>query len=220
MPDTSEDAASLARHPAAFQAALLAALPHLNAFAISLCGCRDKAKDLVQEAVLRAWKNQYGFRTDCDIKPWLFAILRNVYFSEWRRGKSLIFESFDAMLEAGGWDQPGSSDTESYDFAEALALLPPDQREVMVLIVAEGLSYEEAAAVCGCRVGTIKSRLSRARARLAALLELSEPRSAHPRLVSSVTEDFGDPAAVRHCQSVDHRCPEPEVHGLTGLRVD
>ena len=169
MPYTPEDAASLERQAVAFQAALLGSLPHLNAFAASLCGCRDKAKDLAQEAVLRAWKNKESFDARFDIKPWLFAILRNVYFSDLRRTKLAPMESLDALTE-GGWQQGSAPDLVSCEIDEALAQLPAEQREVLVLIVAEGLTYEEAAAVCNCQVGTIKSWLSRARSRLAVLL--------------------------------------------------
>src|SRR6201993_2314419 len=160
--------------------AMLAAVPSLRAFAISLCGNVDRADDLVQETLLRAMANIDSFQPGTNMSAWLFTILRNLFRSEYRKRRREVEEA-DGRL-AGNLksqaEQPGHLEFE--EFRAALAKLPPDQREALILVGASGFSYEEAAAICDCAVGTIKSRVNRARTRLAQLLAIEDVREIGP----------------------------------------
>lgn len=159
--------------PASFRRELLALLPGLRAFAVSLCGRADRADDLLQDTIMRAWAKQESFTMGTNMKAWLFTILRNEFYSEIRRRGREVQDSdgFFADHIAVPPEQYGSLDLQ--DFKQALDKLPPDQKEAIVLIGASGFSYEEAADICKCAIGTIKSRVSRARARLQELLGIS-----------------------------------------------
>jgi RNA polymerase sigma-70 factor (ECF subfamily) len=153
--------------------ALLRAIPHLRAFAISLCGNLDQADDLVQETTLKALTHLDGFQPGTNLQAWMFTILRNLFHTGYRRRRREVEDAdglFAATLSVAP-DQHARLDFE--DLRTALAKLPPDQREALVLIGAEGFSYEETAAICCTKVGTIKSRVNRARTRLAELLHLN-----------------------------------------------
>lgn len=156
---------------AATRDALLATIPDLRAFAIHLCGNRDRGDDLVQDALLNAWAHLENFREGTNMAAWLFTILRNGFLNDRRKhiqwARYLEEHRRDpptALPEQEGWSI-------SADLHDALQRLPEQQREAVVLVGAAGLSMEQAAAVCQCPGGTIKSRLSRGRARLAGLLE-------------------------------------------------
>lgn len=151
---------------------LLAAIPALRAFAISLTGKPDRADDLVQETLLKAWAGMQSFQPGTNFRAWLFTILRNVFYSQYRKRKHEVEdgEGYHAARMATAPEQNGHMDFE--DFRLALAKLPIDQREALILIGASGLSYEEAAEICNCALGTIKSRVNRARVRLVELLGL------------------------------------------------
>ena len=152
---------------------LIAAVPNLRAFAISLCGDVDRADDLVQETLVKAWNKMDSFEEGTNFKAWLFTILRNTYFSECRKLRREVKDSegeYAARLSMHA-EQHGHMDM--MDFQVALAKLSDDQREALILIGAEGFSYEEVAAICGCAIGTIKSRVNRARVRLAELLHVT-----------------------------------------------
>jgi len=156
----------------ALRDSLIAQIGSLRAFAVSLCGDRDRADDLVQETLFKAWNHLDSFKEGTNLKAWLFTILRNTYFSERRKRKREVEDadgSYAARL-ASKPEQPGHMDMR--DFQEALSHLPEDQREALVLVGAAGFSYEEAAEISGCAVGTIKSRVNRARGRLADTLQL------------------------------------------------
>ena len=157
---------------AEFRAGLLAAIPSLRAFAISLIGAADKADDLVQETLVKAWAKQDSFTPGTNLKAWLFTILRNEFYTQMRkRGREVTdTEGVHAAKLAGHPEQHGHLDMQ--DFRAALDQLAPDQKEAIILVGASGFSYEEAAEVCDCAVGTIKSRVSRARTRLAEILSL------------------------------------------------
>ena len=162
-----------------FKDDLVAQIPGLRAFAVSLCGSVTLADDLVQEALLRAWSNSEKFQRGTSLRAWLFTILRNVYYSQYRKRAREVQDSDGAyarrLIVSG--DQESHLDLE--DFRKALAKLPAEQREVLTLVGATGLSYEEAAVICDVEIGTIKSRLSRARSKLVELLGLEEsPASA------------------------------------------
>jgi RNA polymerase sigma-70 factor (ECF subfamily) len=160
--------------------AMLGLIPNLRAFAVSLCGDVERADDLVQETLLKAWNHFDSFQEGTNLRAWLFTILRNTYFSECRRRRREV-EDRDGNRAADlavHPDQPGYLDMQ--DFRAALNLLPPDQREALVLVGAAGFSYDEAAAICGCAVGTIKSRVNRARSKLTELLSVSSPHEFGP----------------------------------------
>jgi RNA polymerase sigma-70 factor (ECF subfamily) len=149
---------------------ILAAIPSLRAFAISLSGNVDRADDLVQETILRALANIHSFQPGTNLPAWLFTILRNLFRSEYRKRRREVEDadgSFAQTLKSNP-DQIGR--IEFQEFRQALAELPSDQREALILVGASGFSYEEAADICECAVGTIKSRVNRARSRLAKLL--------------------------------------------------
>ena len=157
---------------AEFHQELAALVPNLRAFAKSLSGSADSADDLVQETLIKAWKNRTTFAEGSNLKAWLFTILRNTFLSD-RRKRKFEVEDPDGVL-AGKLSTHGaqSGHMDFLDFADAFAKLPDDQREALVLIGAEGFSYEEAALMCGCAVGTIKSRVNRARNRLLELMAI------------------------------------------------
>ena len=159
---------------ASFKDELLAEIRNLRAFAISLSGSVTLADDLVQESLLRAWANSDKFQPGTSLRAWLFTILRNIYYSNYRKRAREVQDSdgFYARRLTVPGDQESHLDLE--DFRKALTLLPPEQREMLTLIGASGLSYEEAAEVCEVGIGTIKSRLSRARSKLVNILGLEE----------------------------------------------
>src|SRR6201989_1994321 len=150
--------------------AMLAAVPSLRAFAISLCGNVDRADDLGQETLLRAMANIDSFQPGTNMSAWLFTILRNLFRSEYRKRRREVADSEGTYAETLKTQPKQTSRVEFEEFRTALAKLPADQREALILVGASGFSYEEAAGICGCAVGTIKSRVNRARTRLAALM--------------------------------------------------
>lgn len=159
---------------------LVAAIPNMRAFAISLCGNRDRADDLVQEALVKAWNHLDSFEQGTNLKAWLFTILRNAYFSELRKTKREIADSDGQFAARQAVPAEQQSHLDLVDLNNALSKLPADQREALILVGAEGFSYEDAAGICGCAVGTVKSRVNRARGKLAELLS-HEPASEEPK---------------------------------------
>jgi RNA polymerase sigma-70 factor (ECF subfamily) len=183
----------------AFKAELLALLPNLRAFGMSLCGTADLADDLVQDTLVKAWDNMDSFQEGTNLRAWLFTILRNTYFSHYRKRRR-EYEDKDgtrAMELAVLPNQQSHIDLQ--DFRRALDALPPDQREALVLVGAAGFSYEDAASICDCAVGTIKSRVNRARVRLGHLLAISSSDDFGPGAVieSVVTQGRGTRAGQR-----------------------
>jgi RNA polymerase sigma-70 factor (ECF subfamily) len=150
---------------------LIAAVPMLRAFARSLCGNRDRADDLVQETLVKAIAHRDKFRAGTNLHAWLVTILRNQFYSEGRRRRREVADpdGIEASRLAVGPHHDGALAFE--DFLCALQLLPQDQREALLLIGVSEFSYEDAAQIIGAPVGTVKSRVSRARARLEALVE-------------------------------------------------
>ncbi len=163
---------------------MLGALPSLRAFAISLTNNVDAADDLVQETILKAWKNIDRFERGTNLNAWLFTILRNQFHTVWRKQRREVEDPDEA--HAGKLRsipaQPGH--LALIEMREALEKLPPDQREALLLVGAEGLSYEEAAQICEVAVGTIKSRVNRARKRLAELLSIEDEEDFGPDRVT------------------------------------
>jgi RNA polymerase sigma-70 factor (ECF subfamily) len=159
---------------------ILAAVPSLRAFAISLCGNVDRADDLVQETLLRALANIDSFQPGTNLPAWLFTILRNLFRSEYRKRRREVEDADGSYAETLKAQPSQTSHVEFQEFRTALAKVPPDQREALILVGASGFSYEEAAEICGCAVGTIKSRVNRARTRLAQLLHIENPNDFGP----------------------------------------
>ena len=157
-----------------FKDELVAQIPALRAFAVSLCGSVTLADDLVQEALLRAWSNSEKFQRGTSLRAWLFTILRNAYYSQYRKRAREVQDSDGAFARGVAVAGDQESHLDLADFRIALAKLPAEQREVLTMVGASGLSYEEAAAICGVEIGTIKSRLSRARAKLTDLMGLDD----------------------------------------------
>lgn len=167
---TAAPAGDQAPATAAFQDDLLAALPGLRAFALSLAANPTLADDLVQETLLKAWANQHRFDAGSNLKGWLCTILRNQFYTEYRKRRREIEDPDGAMaaqLTAPAAQEHGCDLRSMLDH---LGKLPGLQREALMLVGAQGMTYEAAAAVMGCEVGTAKSRVSRARAFLAASL--------------------------------------------------
>lgn len=163
-------------------------MPHLRAFARSLCGNRDKADDLVQEAILRALAAERSYTPGTNFKAWIFTILRNLYFNDIRKHGGRMVSTDDMGAYEPVCPPAHEAALEFCEFRRAFWTLSGRQREVLMLVGPGGLSYEEAAAICRCAVGTIKSRVCRARRELR--------------------------AAMRDAGSIGHRATVPPVAGL------
>lgn len=154
---------------------VLQSIPSMRAFAISLTGNVDQADDLVQEAMVRGLGHLHQFQPGTNIQSWLFTILRNQFYTNYRKRRREV-EDPDGGIAARLSvlpEQDGHLDVE--DLKVALTRLPIEQREALLLVDAQGFSYEETAEICGARIGTIKSRINRARTRLAELLGIESP---------------------------------------------
>jgi RNA polymerase sigma-70 factor (ECF subfamily) len=158
---------------AAFVDGVLASVTSLRAFAISLTRSALQAEDLVQETVLRAISKQEQFVAGTNLQAWLFTILRNQFCSDHRKSLREV-EDGDGSYAATMIALPEQEDRIMiHDLEAALLKLPEGQREALLLVGADGLTYEEAAQVLGCAVGTVKSRVNRARNCLAGLMSLA-----------------------------------------------
>jgi RNA polymerase sigma-70 factor (ECF subfamily) len=153
-----------------FEQSLVGAIPHLRAFARSFANDPARADDLVQETLVKAWNSRESFTPGTNFRAWLFTILRNVYFSQHRKLRREVDDPDEQYQNSLAVQPEQYGYLDLADFRTALGVLPSDQREALVLVGAEGFSYEEAAEICGCAVGTIKSRVNRARNRLVELL--------------------------------------------------
>lgn len=156
-----------------FRSELLKTLPSLRAFAMSMVHNHHRADDLVQDTVMKAWANQGSFELGTNIKAWLFTILRNEFYSQMRKKGREVSDADGLLTERMAVNPAQHGALDMRDFKRALDEIPDDQREAIVLVAASGFSYEEAAEICGCAVGTIKSRVSRARTALKNLLDIS-----------------------------------------------
>ena len=171
----------------AFKRELTGVVPHLRAFARGLCGRPDMADDLVQETLLKAWAAQDRFEPGTNMRAWTFVILRNAYLTDMRRNR--FRGDYDETVAERVLTAPAGQEEPIHlaDMHRALLTLPPERREALLLVGAGGFSYEEAAQICGCAVGTIKSRVGRARAALTTMIEEGNIPDRAP----------GDPAAHR-----------------------
>lgn len=159
-----------AKERADFKRELTDVVPHLRAFARGLCGRPDMADDLVQETLLKAWAAQERFEPGTSMRAWTFVILRNAYLTDMRRNR--FRGDYDEGVAERILTAPAGQEEPIHlsDMHRALLTLPPERREALLLVGAGGFSYEEAAQICGCAVGTIKSRVGRARAALNSML--------------------------------------------------
>ena len=188
----SESAGRTKQVSAQTKAELIAVVPNLRAFAVSLCGNPDRADDLVQETLVKAWGNLDSFVEGTNLPAWLFTILRNFYYSEYRKRRREVADPDGAIATKLATAPAQNGHMDLCDLHAALQQLPNDQREALILIGVSGLAYEEAAEICGCAVGTMKSRVNRARNRLANLLSI------HSTSELGHAEDWqvADPASV------------------------
>jgi RNA polymerase sigma-70 factor, ECF subfamily len=148
-------------------------IPSLRAFAISLTRNVSEADDLVQETILKAWSNIEKFTVGTDMRAWLFTILRNTFFSSKRKTRREVSDS-DGAYAATMFEKPHHDGRLAFtDFSHAFDKLSPEHREVLILVGANGYSYEEAAKMMGVAIGTAKSRANRARARLCDMLGMA-----------------------------------------------
>ena len=153
---------------------VVAMIPALRAFAWSLSHNGSDADDLVQDTLITAWSNRDKFEPGTNLRAWLFTILRNTYYTQ------VIRRRREVRDETGEYaNNMRTPPTQDWSIAmralqAGLAQLPDEHREALILVGAAGLSYEEAAEICGCALGTIKSRVNRARARLLKIMDAEE----------------------------------------------
>jgi len=169
-----------------FRTELARVIPHLRAFGRSLSGNRDLADDLVQETLLKAWAARQRFQAGTNMRAWTFIILRNLFLSQMRRAR--FKGEWDDLTASKILAAPASQErhVDLGDLQRALMHLPQPQREALILVGAGGFAYEEAAEICGCAVGTIKSRVARGRVALEQLMSGG-------KLASRATETVSDP---------------------------
>jgi RNA polymerase sigma-70 factor (ECF subfamily) len=184
-----------------FKSELLGLIPFLRAFARSLTGNPEAADDLAQETLVKAWQSRSSFIPGTNLKAWLFTILRNQFYSDRRRAWRQAPRDQEAAerIPGGGEDQVFSA--ELSDTARALRRLSDEQREALILVGAGGFSYEDAAAICKCAVGTVKSRVARARKTLIDILDGDDA-------LSDIERPAGGDAAREIMAQLDKLSPE------------
>lgn len=190
------------RVPDWFQSAVSGCIPNLRAFARSLARNVDDADDLVQDTLIKAFRNADRFAQGSNIKAWLFTILRNTHISNIRKSHREVFRDDQSGALEVAVPESQTHHMDQLDFSVALEKLPASQREALLLVGAEGFSYEDAALMCGCAVGTMKSRVNRARTKLAELLNLDDTaseRSADDK--DSAADTPSDSSLSRPCSS-------------------
>lgn len=168
MTDPSPETLAADQH---FRDQMVALIPSLRSFARGLCGWRDMADDLAQDAMMRGWAARASFTPGTNFRAWMFMILRNQFYTTIRKNKRMT--SWDPEVAERVLVEAPSQQSAIHvaDVAKALQKLPAEQREVLLLVGANGVSYEEAAEIIGCAIGTIKSRLARGRKALAVLID-------------------------------------------------
>lgn len=173
-----------------FQAEILAVIPHLRAFARSLTRNREEADDLVHDAVVRALSAAQQFTPGTNFRAWMFTILRNLFYNEIRRRHKRTVSLETADIPEPSHPAHQEESLVLCDFRRAFWQLNPQYREILILVGASGLSYEQASIICHCQVGTIKSRVSRARAQLTRILNegtLEKRRKSRPITVNELS---------------------------------
>ena len=190
-----------------FKRALAEVTPHLRAFARALCGCRDRADDLAQEALMRAWAARARYRAGTNFKAWTFTILRNHFYSEARRAR--FHGEYDEMVAERILRAPASQESavELSDVLRALEVVPASYREALILVAIGSLSYEEIADICGIALGTVKSRICRARAMLSHVLASGQlPDFRHNFVLKgdAIETFFGELARIANTDAHEH----------------
>lgn len=172
-----------------FKSGLIAAIPSLRAFAISLTGKPDRADDLVQETMMKAWAGQNSFQEGTNLKAWLYTILRNEFYTVYRKRKREVEDADGKIAENVGTAPEQHGVLDLADMQVALMKLPNEQREALLLVTASDMSYDEAAVICGVAAGTIKSRVNRARTRLAEMLQIDDVSKfgATPEIIAALS---------------------------------
>ena len=153
---------------------LMEYLSDMRGFAMSLTRNRSAADDLTQEAILKAWKNIEKFQAGTNMKAWLFTIVRNTYYTEYRKRKREVADVDGVFSDKLAVKPDHDGRLHLNDFRTAFETLPDEHREVLILVGVQGFSYEEAAATAGVAIGTVKSRLNRARERLSQIMGISD----------------------------------------------
>lgn len=170
-----------------FRKEIIAIVPSLRAFARGLCGNRELADDLAQDAVMKAWAAHESYTPGTNFRAWMFMILRNQFYTTMRKNSRMTSWDPEAaerlLVEAA----PQQHHIHMSDVEKALQKLPAEQREMLLIVGAGGASYEEAAQITGCAIGTVKSRLARGRVALAALINGPDDDAIHspPKLKKS-----------------------------------
>ena len=153
-------------------------IPYLRAFAIAMTGNHASADDLVQETLVKAWSHHDSFEEGTNLRGWLVTILRNTYFTEYRKRQREVQDSEGTLAGRIVIEGGQQSKVEMNEVQAAIGKLPDDQREIVLMIGVLELSYEEASAILNVNIGTVKSRLNRARTKLAQLLGLTNGKTA------------------------------------------
>ncbi len=190
-----------------FKTLLASVIPHLRAYGRSLSGSPDLADDLTQDTMVKAWASRDRFERGTSIKAWTFVILRNTFLSQMRRNK--FRGEYDEGAVERTLSTPASQEDsgEMADLQRGLMELPQDQREALILVGAGGMSYEEAAQICDCALGTMKSRVSRARAALEEIMssgQFSQKRADAPpasEAMDAIMDSVETIAARREAES-------------------
>jgi RNA polymerase sigma-70 factor, ECF subfamily len=172
--EAETEAASQIDSDVQFKSDLIALIPYLRAFSCALCGRRDLAEDIAQEALAKAWKSRRSYQAGTNLKAWLFTILRNENLSYQRRAWRQVAwdpKAGDTIPAAPGQQRWAA---ELSDVRRALFRVPIEQREALMLVAAAGFSYEEAATIANAPIGTLKSRVARARAKLVDIMNRTE----------------------------------------------
>jgi RNA polymerase sigma-70 factor, ECF subfamily len=170
MSRSVERAPASAEGDRVFHEHLVAIIPQLRSFARGLCGNRDLADDLAQDALTRAWAARQSFEPGTNFRAWMFMILRNQFYTTIKKNARIVLAEPE-FIERALTVEPAQQDRINVaDVSAALQKLPSQQRAALMLIGANEVSYEEAADIMGCAIGTVKSRVARARSALALLV--------------------------------------------------
>ena len=188
-----------------FKRALSDVAPHLRAFARALCGNRDYADDLAQETLMRAWAARARYAAGTNFKAWTFTILRNHFYSEARRAR--FHGDYDELVAERTLRVHASQESavELEDVLRALEMIPSSYREALILVAVGSLSYEEISDICGIALGTVKSRICRARAMLSRALEDGQmPDARHNFVITGSALDclFEELRRIAHVDSL------------------
>jgi RNA polymerase sigma-70 factor (ECF subfamily) len=185
----------------AFEAELVALIPHLRAFGRSLAGNVAQGEDLAQDALAKALAHRENFQMGTNMKAWAFMILRNQFYSDKRRSwRSTELDPEVAERTLVSREGPANA-IELDELRRALAMLPDDQREALILIGAAGMSYEEVSQIACVPIGTIKSRVSRARDHLALIYAEGKIRTDHLPARAAMDAIFAQINELQHARA-------------------